>query len=139
MLGTLGEIRLFAGIIDDDSNRPPRGWEVCDGRLLPIGSYQPLYSAIGAVYGGDGIETFALPDLRSRVPVGNGTASRGLSYAIGEAAGAEEVPTEPVTVDVENGSGVTVQSVIPTRGNNVQPVLGLHYIICVYGEFPFDD
>lgn len=46
MLGTLGEIRLFAGVIDE-GNPPPRGWLVCDGRLLPIGSYVPLVSPVG--------------------------------------------------------------------------------------------
>lgn len=60
---TIGEIRLFAG------NFAPRGWAFCDGRLLPINSNQALFSILGTIYGGDGRTTFALPDLRGRVPV----------------------------------------------------------------------
>ncbi|GAB4425184.1 MAG: tail fiber protein [Bacteroidia bacterium] len=59
----IAEIRLFAG------NFAPKYWAFCDGALLPIASYQPLFSLLGTTYGGDGINTFALPDLRGRVPV----------------------------------------------------------------------
>ena len=54
----LGEIRMFGG------DFAPRGWARCHGQLLPIADHAPLYSLIGTTYGGDGIETFALPDLR---------------------------------------------------------------------------
>ncbi|HEX4806782.1 MAG TPA: tail fiber protein [Conexibacter sp.] len=54
----LGEIRMFGG------DFAPRGWAHCHGQLLPIAEHAPLYSLIGTTYGGDGIETFALPDLR---------------------------------------------------------------------------
>ena len=59
----LGEIRLFAGTF------APQGWAACDGQLLPIAEYTALFSLIGTTYGGDGETTFALPDLRGRVPV----------------------------------------------------------------------
>lgn len=59
----VGEVRLFGG------NYPPEGWAFCDGSLLPIASYQELYTLIGTTYGGNGQTTFALPDLRCRVPV----------------------------------------------------------------------
>ena len=62
----VGEIRLFAG------NFPPNGWMYCDGQLLSISEYDTLFQLIGTTYGGDGQSTFALPDLRSRVPVGQG-------------------------------------------------------------------
>lgn len=67
----LGEIRMFAG------NFAPRGWALCNGQLLPIASNEALFSIIGTTYGGDGRTTFALPDLRGRVPMhyGQGTGS----------------------------------------------------------------
>lgn len=64
----IGEIRMFAG------NFPPNGWMFCEGQLLPISENDTLFTLIGTTYGGDGQETFALPDLRGRVPLhfGNG-------------------------------------------------------------------
>jgi microcystin-dependent protein len=64
----IGEIRMFAG------NFAPAGWMFCDGQLLPISENDALFILIGTMYGGDGTSTFALPDLRGRVPihVGNG-------------------------------------------------------------------
>lgn len=74
----LGEIKLFAG------NFPPKGWTFCNGQLLPINQNQALFSLLGTTYGGNGQTTFALPDLRGRVPVGDG-----LSIVLGEKQGAE--------------------------------------------------
>ena len=54
----LGNIVMFAG------NFAPRGWAFCDGQLLPINTNQSLFSILGTTYGGDGVTTFALPDLR---------------------------------------------------------------------------
>lgn len=65
----LGEIRMFAG------NFAPRGWALCDGQLLPISQYSSLFSILGTTYGGDGRTTFALPDLRGRVPVHAGDST----------------------------------------------------------------
>jgi microcystin-dependent protein len=64
----VGEIRIFAG------NFAPAGWMFCDGQLLPISENETLFNLIGTTYGGDGQSTFALPDLRGRVPLhmGNG-------------------------------------------------------------------
>ncbi|MGE7113762.1 phage tail protein [Lysinibacillus sp. NPDC047702] len=59
----LGEVRLFS------IHYAPRGWLSCEGQLLPINQNQALYSLLGTVYGGDGVTTFALPDLRGRVPI----------------------------------------------------------------------
>src|SRR5262245_12892717 len=59
----LGEIRLFAG------NFAPRGWALCDGQALAISEHRALFAVLGTTYGGDGQTTFALPDLRGRVPV----------------------------------------------------------------------
>ena len=136
MEGTIGEIRLFAGPVDAATNMVPRGWKVCDGSLLPIRQQQILFAVLGATYGGNGIDTFALPDLRSRVPVGTGSAPERPAYTLGQQAGAEQVPTQPVTVSTGGSPETAVSSVAAAGGNNVQPVLALNYIICVEGEFP---
>jgi microcystin-dependent protein len=69
-------------------NFAPRGWFPCDGRLLPIASYQALFAILGTTYGGDGVGSFALPDLRGRVPAHPGTS---LVTAPGQKGGAENV------------------------------------------------
>jgi microcystin-dependent protein len=83
----IGEIRLFAGSFVID------GWAYCDGSLLQISQYDALFTLLGTTYGGDGQTTFALPDLRGRVPVHQGPLSQfgGVSYAPGEAGGSEAV------------------------------------------------
>ncbi len=82
----LGEIRMFAG------PRPPRGWMFCIGQLLPLSDYQALYSLLGTRFGGNGVSTFALPDLRGRIPVGIGQKPGGTNnYLIGSKAGSETV------------------------------------------------
>jgi microcystin-dependent protein len=80
----IGEIRIFGGTF------APLNWLFCDGRLLSIGENSALYQLIGTTYGGDGQQTFAIPDLRGRVPVHQGT-SVGTSYVIGQRAGTETV------------------------------------------------
>lgn len=70
-------------------NFAPRGWAVCQGQLLPINQNQALFSLLGTVYGGDGRTTFALPDLRGRVPVGIHESSA--TYPLGQKAGVEAV------------------------------------------------
>ena len=74
----LGEIRMWAG----SGNTAPAGWAFCNGQLLVPGQNQALFSLIGTTYGGDGVNTFALPDLRGRVPV-----SVGNGHTLGEAGG----------------------------------------------------
>ncbi len=81
----LGEIILFAGGYE------PQGWKYCWGQLLPINQNQALYSILGTTYGGDGKTTFALPDLRGRVPVGIGQLNGTSTYSIGQKGGTEAV------------------------------------------------
>jgi microcystin-dependent protein len=76
----VGEIRMFAG------NFAPAGWFFCEGQLLPISEYETLFNLIGTTYGGDGQSTFALPDLRGRLPIHQGS-----SHVLGEMAGVEGV------------------------------------------------
>lgn len=80
----IGEIRMFAG------NYEPVGWSFCQGQLVPISENETLFNLIGTTYGGDGQSTFALPDLRGRVPFHFGTIV-GTSYQLGQNGGAETV------------------------------------------------
>jgi microcystin-dependent protein len=82
----IGEIRMFAG------NFNPVGWEFCSGQLVPISENDALFVVIGTTYGGDGQETFALPNLQSRIPLHQGTnAATGTTFQIGESGGVESV------------------------------------------------
>lgn len=81
----VGEIRMFAG------NFAPNGWMFCEGQTLAISENDVLFTLIGTTYGGDGQETFNLPNLASRVPIHMGTGPDGTTYQIGESAGVESV------------------------------------------------
>jgi microcystin-dependent protein len=81
----VGQIMIFAGSF------APAGFALCDGSLLSIADNQQLFDAIGNVYGGDGKSTFALPDLRSRVPIGQGQGQFLSPYRLGETVGVEQV------------------------------------------------
>jgi len=76
----VGEIRMFAG------NFAPAGWMFCEGQLLPISENETLFQLIGTTYGGDGESTFALPDLRGRLPIHQGNG-----FVLAETGGVEEV------------------------------------------------
>src|SRR5436309_11198406 len=76
----VGEIRMFAG------NFAPAGWMFCEGQLLPISEYETLFNLIGTTYGGDGQSTFALPDLRGRIPLHFGSG-----FILAETGGVESV------------------------------------------------
>lgn len=82
----LGEIRLFA------FPRVPIGWMACNGQPLPISEFEALFTVIGTTYGGDGSQTFNLPDLRGRVPINQGQSQSGQTYVLGQIAG-EDVHT----------------------------------------------
>lgn len=85
MEGFLGEVRIFAG------NFAPRSWAFCEGQLLPISQYSALFSILGTTYGGDGRTTFGLPDLRGRVPVGEGNGPGLSDYRLGAKGGRYQV------------------------------------------------
>lgn len=163
----LGEVRIFAG------NYAPTNWALCQGQLLPIASNAALFTIIGTTYGGDGRTTFALPDLRGRIPVGAGQGPGLSSYGIGTTGGVESITLTPGQLPAHSHLSHGVQtwntggqpSQTPTAGNtsfyrvgnapleksaqlattptgqgqpinNVQPYVGLNYIICVNGVFP---
>lgn len=105
----VGEIRMFAG------NFAPAGWMFCDGQLLPISENETLFQLIGTTYGGDGQSTFALPDLRSRVPIHNGNG-----FVLAEQGGAEEVTLTVQQIPAHShpliGSSSTGSTSIPENG-----------------------
>ena len=112
----VGQIELFA------FSFAPKGWAQCNGQLLAINTNQALFSLLGTQYGGDGIRTFALPDLRGRVPVGSGPG-----YPLGEFAGEEqhrllttEMPMHPHLLMADASTAATSNGGVPT----VTTVLG---------------
>jgi microcystin-dependent protein len=97
----LAEIRIFG------FNFPPRNWAFCDGQILPIAQNQSLYSLLGTTYGGDGRTTFALPELRGRVPMHPGSSSN-----LGDKSGQEayslteaEIPEHGHALNTSTASG----------------------------------
>ena len=80
----VGEIRIFAG------NFAPAGWMFCEGQLVPISQFDTLFNLIGTTYGGDGQTTFALPDLRGRVPIHQGN-NGGTVFTLAQNGGAENI------------------------------------------------
>ncbi|HLO31906.1 MAG TPA: tail fiber protein [Anaerolineales bacterium] len=81
----IGEIRIFGG------NFAPAGWAFCNGQLMPISENDALFTLIGTTYGGDGQETFGLPDLQGRLPMHMGTGGGLSPRTIGEQGGVETV------------------------------------------------
>lgn len=81
----IGEIRMFAGSF------APAGWAFCDGQLIPISENDALFTLIGTTYGGDGQETFALPNLQSRIPIHAGSGPGGITRQLAETGGTEQV------------------------------------------------
>src|SRR6185436_17274082 len=81
----IGEIRMFAG------NFAPAGWAFCDGQTMPISQNDALFILIGTMYGGDGQETFNLPNLQSRIPLHFGLGKDGVTYQMAETGGVESV------------------------------------------------
>lgn len=111
----LGEIRMFAG------NFAPTGWAFCQGQLLPIAQNQALFSLLGTTYGGDGRTTFALPDLRGRVPVGFGQGPGLSNRVIGDQFGSELVT---LNINQMPSHNHTVNAVT-TEGNQNLPTNSL--------------
>jgi microcystin-dependent protein len=172
----IAEIVMFAG------NFAPRGWAFCQGQIMSISQNTALFSLLGTTYGGNGQTTFALPDLRGRVPVGTGQGPGLPAVNLGQMSGEPthtliitEMPAHNHTVATQanvssaagnstnpsgnfpavsttrdnvyaNASNATmnasaVQTTIGVAGgsqphNNMQPYLGMNYIIAVEGIFP---
>lgn len=117
----VGEIRMVGW------NFPPPGWALCNGQLMSISQNSALFSLLGTTYGGDGIQTFALPNLQSRVPVHQGTGIGLGTYVMGQVGGSESVtlianqmPQHNHLMGVSNLSGSVVDptNALLAQGNS---------------------
>jgi microcystin-dependent protein len=117
----VGEIRMFAG------NFAPAGWMFCEGQLLPISENETLFQLIGTTYGGDGESTFALPDLRGRIPIHQGNG-----FILAETGGAEEITltvsqipahSHPFLASTGAGSSGSPANSVPANGSAVAAFL----------------
>lgn len=113
----VGEVRPWA------LNFAPVGWAMCQGQTLPISQYTALFSLIGTYYGGNGTSNFALPDLRSRVPMKYGTDTSGNDYVIGQQAGEESVTISIVQLPIHNHAFLGTASAADVK----RPVPGSAY------------
>ena len=123
----VGEIRMFGG------NFPPNGWMFCEGQTLPISENETLFQLIGTTYGGDGQETFNLPNLASRSPIHMGTGPDGTTYQLGEMAGTEQetltvqqipIHSHPFTASTSNGTATNPGgAVLAASVSSVQPMV----------------
>jgi microcystin-dependent protein len=122
----IGEIRLFGG------NFAPNGWASCDGQLLQISEYDTLFNLIGTTYGGDGQETFALPNLNGRVPVHFGTGPGGVTRQIAEVGGSATVTitqqttpihTHPIVATTAGGTQNAPAGNVLAQSPTVKPYL----------------
>lgn len=118
----VAQIMLFGG------NFAPRGWAFCSGQLLPIAQNQALFSLLGTTFGGNGQTTFALPDLRGRVPVHPGQGPGLSNVQLGEVAGSE---TRALSVNQlpshSHGAAVTQAAKAATRPSGMVPSAGGDY------------
>jgi microcystin-dependent protein len=141
----IGEIRMFAG------NFAPAGWMFCEGQLVPISENDALFTLIGTTYGGDGQQTFGLPDLRGRLPV-----HQGQGFPLGASGGVETVTLTVQQIPAHThpmlGSTNTASSAVPTSNTigkstavdlfvNAQPGDLLHpsSVLQIGGSQPHDN
>jgi microcystin-dependent protein len=100
----LGQLMIFAG------NFAPRGWATCDGQILSIAQNTALFSLLGTTYGGNGQTTFALPDLRGRVPIHVGQGPGLSPYTLGEVSGVESVTLNTTQMPMHNHTATATVS-----------------------------
>jgi len=112
----VGEVRLFP------YSFAPNGWFDCDGRLLSIAEYDVLFTLLGTTYGGDGVNTFALPNLSGRVPIHQGTGLGLGTYVLGQMAGTEQVTLTASQLPAHTHAFYAVDSAASSPGpaNNLQ-------------------
>ncbi|MGB6856117.1 MAG: tail fiber protein [Terracidiphilus sp.] len=113
----IGEILMFGG------NFAPAGYAMCNGQLIPISQNQVLFSLLGTTYGGDGVNTFALPNLVSRLPVDVGTGVNLSNYALGQTGGAVDATITMSTMPAHTHTLSATQTPAnsATIGNTVLP------------------
>lgn len=119
----IGEITLFAG------NFAPAGWAFCDGSLINIAENEALFSLIGTTYGGDGQFTFALPDLRGRLPIHQGN-HQGNFFGVGQTGGVETVTLSPAQLPAHShlltAAAVSANQSNPANQTLSQPGFNLY-------------
>jgi microcystin-dependent protein len=117
-------------------NFAPRGWAFCDGQILPINQNQSLYSLLGTTYGGDGRTSFALPDMRGRMPVHNGSEVRqGAKFGqVYEPQSITAIQSIAVARDIATSSSTA--SVMQGVNDRVAPYIGISFTIALTGLFP---
>ncbi|MFN0201234.1 MAG: phage tail protein [Bacteroidia bacterium] len=178
MEGYIGEVIMFAG------NFAPRNWAFCQGQIINIASNTALFSILGTNYGGNGSQTFALPNFSGRVAIGAGNGAGLSNYQIGQVGGSEMTTLTPANLpahthlisatlkanaaeanSTKNAAGafwgfdenqtaygtasdltmaadaVTVNGTLANTGANVpftnmQPYIGMNFVICTYGIYP---
>ncbi len=108
----IGQIMMFGG------NFAPRGWALCDGTLLPIAQNTALFSILGTLYGGDGRTTFALPDLRGRVAMHEGTGPGLSPKALGQKSGAETNTLNANQLPSHTHTATTTTNCVVGSGNS---------------------
>ncbi len=131
----LGRVSLFAGAF-----RVPAGWSLAEGQVLNIADNPALYGVLGNTYGGDGVNTFALPDLRGRTAIGQGQGPGLTNQLLGEATGVEEVALTkdqlPAHAHGLPAGGMTDGTGGGQPFQNMQPSLALNYTLTTNGFFP---
>ncbi len=130
----VGEIRLFGG------NFAPVGWALCQGQIISIAENETLFQLIGTTYGGDGQETFGLPDLQGRAPIHQGTLA-GNTYVIGERAGTESVTLTTTQLPTHNhrvgSTGQPGTTNIPST-STIMADQGPANVVAAFAYLPFD-
>jgi microcystin-dependent protein len=130
----IGEVRMFGG------NFAPSQWALCNGQSLPIAQYQALFSLLGTTFGGDGIQTFAVPDLQCRLPIGQGQGPGLSNHIIGEKSGSEGVSLTSMNMPLHTHAlqAATANDSTATIGNTVLPgnvtVAPLHMYVANTGS-----
>ncbi len=129
----LGEIMLWP------MDYAPRGWAFCDGRLMSIAQNSALFALLWTTYGGDGRTTYALPDLRGRVPVGAGQGPGLSNREFGEPGGSERVSFSVTQLPELSGDPASSVLALPAGQDSIStmpPFLTLNYVIALQGVFP---
>ena len=124
----VGEIRMFAG------NFAPNGWMFCEGQTMPIAENEVLFQLIGTTYGGDGQETFNLPNLASRSPIHAGTGA-GATRVLAEMGGAESVTLTTQQIPVHNHA-LLASTVTGTQNAPAGEVLASGSSVSIYRPQP---
>lgn len=113
----MSEIRLFA------PNFAPKYWAICAGQLLNVNTNQALFSLLGTTYGGNGVQTFALPDFRGRVPMGTGPGGNVSPYVLGQIQGSNSITPTILNLPghTHTGLGNFAVSAYSDEGNSGSP------------------